>query len=430
MHQNNHSKGQKSASSLTRKMTLYFSAIALLVGAILYLLSLSLLNWVEDELNRRTLVQMAPSAISAFQAGAQSPLAIGTTIQAFNDLKELPPSFEAAKKLPVGFIDEVHDVFTQDMFIYRTQYQQNNQLVPLVLMMNGEQVELSHGEWNNISLFIISVTLLLFVLFGFAITKVTRRLIAPINQLSKQLNQSQGHVTFSVSADATLEFSELARSLNHYEAQIQQLIRQEQAFSRYASHELRTPLTIIQGASRLLQHPKDEAFSTRQRKRIDKAASDMQHTINALLSLVKHEKGINGNTLRQLTAKEIEQVMADLQPLADTKALSIKLTMNASPQISPSSAVFRMLLINLLSNAINASDGGEILIHVNEDSLEVIDKGRGVAASEKTPSGHGLGLEIVEALCQRYQWRFSLVDAEKGCIATLHFNPLIIQPNR
>lgn len=424
MQQNNQSQGQKSASSLTRKMTLYFSAIALLVGAILYLLSLYLLNWVEDELNRRTLVQMAPSAISAFQAGAHSPLAIGTTIQAFNNLNELPPSFEAAKKLPVGFIDEVHDVFKQDMFIYRTQYQQNNQLMPLVLMMNGEQVELSHGEWNNISLFIISVTLLLFVLFGFAITKVTRRLIAPINQLSKQLNQSQGHVAFSVSADATQEFSELARSLNQYEAQIQQLIRQEQAFSRYASHELRTPLTIIQGASRLLQHPKDEAFSTRQRMRIDKAASDMQHTINALLSLVKHEKGINGDTLRQLTAKEIEQIMADLQPLADTKALSIKLTMETTPQISPSNAVFRMLLINLLSNAINASDGGVILVHVKEDCLQVIDQGRGVSASEKTPSGHGLGLEIVEALCQRYQWRFSLVDAEKGCIATLHFNSL------
>lgn len=65
---------QKTAKSLTRKLSFYFGGIALLVAAILYLLSIFILYWVEDELNRRSLEQIAPSAMAAFEQGAESPL--------------------------------------------------------------------------------------------------------------------------------------------------------------------------------------------------------------------------------------------------------------------------------------------------------------------------------------------------------------------
>ncbi|TVP13284.1 sensor histidine kinase [Shewanella sp. KCT] len=413
---------QKTAKSLTRKLSFYFGGIALLVAAILYLLSIVILYWVEDELNRRTLEQIAPSAQTAFQQGAESPLVLSTTIVAYNDAASLPDEYQGIADLPVGFLDELHDTFKEDIFIFRGQYGEGEATHPLILVMDAEQVELSRNEWNNISLVILAVTLMLFALFGFAITLLTRRLIAPIRAISEQLEDSEGDQSFRVSKDATQEFHALTASLNHYQQQIAQLIRREQAFSRYASHELRTPLTIIQGASRLMEQEGKPEFMQRQRSRITKAASNMQHIIDALLSLVKQEKGLSSPDLRPLQEKELRQILAEVEPLASQKQIQLSLTLDATPQIAPSEAVLRMLLINLLNNAINASDSGHIDISVDDEGISVKDQGRGMISSDTRPQGHGLGLEIVEALCQRYQWRFSLSNYNKGCIARLHFS--------
>lgn len=412
---------QQTAKSLTRRLSLYFGAIALLVAAILYLLSVTILYWVEDEINRRALEQIVPSAQTAFEQGARSPLILSTNITAYNDLSLLPKDYQPMAELPVGFLDELHDTFKEDIFIYRGEYQAQGLTLPLLLVMDAAQVELSSNEWRSISLVILAVTLMLFALFGFAINRLTHRLIAPIQAISKQLESPDAERPFQVSNDATQEFHALTASLNYYQQQIAQLLRQEQAFSRYASHELRTPLTIIQGASRLLEQEGNPEFFKRQRKRIATAASNMQHTIDALLSLVKQEKGLLASNTRTLTEKELSQIINEIQPLADHKAIELRLILNATPQIAPSEPVLRMLLINLLNNAINASDTGCIEISIDTDGISVRDQGRGMSTLDTQPQGHGLGLEIVEALCQRYQWRFSLTNGDTGCIATLHF---------
>nr|WP_244952094.1 HAMP domain-containing sensor histidine kinase [Shewanella insulae] len=406
---------------MTRKLSVYFGGIALLVAAILYLLSIVILYWVEDELNRRTLEQIAPSAQTAFEQGASSPQILSTTITAYNDASSLPEEYQAITDLPLGFLDELHDTFKEDIFILRSQYSHGEATHPLILVMDAEKVELSRGEWSSISLVILAVTLMLFAMFGFAITLLTRRLIAPIRAISNQLEDSEGDRRFRVSKDATLEFHALTDSLNHYQQEIAQLIRREQAFSRYASHELRTPLTIIQGASRLLEQEGNPEFLKRQRHRIAKAAGNMQQIIDALLSLVKQERGLNRAELRALDEKELRQILAEVEPLASQKQIQLSLTLDATPQIAPSEAVLRMLMINLLNNAINASDSGRITIGVDEKGIWVKDQGRGMSSSDNRPQGHGLGLEIVEALCKRYQWRFSLSNDNEGCIASLHF---------
>ena len=75
----------------------------------------------------------------------------------------------------------------------------------------------------------------------------------------------------------------------------------------------------------------------------------------------------------------------------------------------------------MISNAINASDSGEITINIDKQLIEVIDMGRGLNASESdSNNGHGLGLLIVDSLCQRYQWQFTLENIEPaGCRSRL-----------
>ncbi|MGS0674781.1 sensor histidine kinase [Shewanella sp. 125m-1] len=433
-----------SASSLPHKLLLYFSTIALFIGLSIYISMLSLMQWIEDEVNQHELEASAPFAISLFQQGAKQPLKIGLHVQAYYSHELIPEQYGDLSQFPRGFSGEVvdreaagilHEIFSfklfeddslsqhQEIFLYRNEFKLDGKVQPLYLIMPAENVELSDSKWQSINLFVLSFICVLFLLFGFAIHKLSRRLVEPVEQLSKQLKSPSKHPKFTVPAQSATEFSELAHSLNDYRQQNEMMIKQEQAFARYASHELRTPLTVVCGAAKLQEQNDSPEFQARQRDRIQRSAHDMQHTVDALLSLVKQDKGTESHDFRALQLKEIEQVIASLSLLAESKQIALLLDFKQSPQIKPSPAVLRMLLSNLISNAINASDAGEITICVDKHQIEITDTGRGLNSSENNGiDGHGLGLLIVDSLCQRYQWQFSLVDIKpRGCRASLTF---------
>ena len=433
-----------SASSLPHKLLLYFSLIALLIGMTLSISILSLMQWIEDEVNQHELESSAPFAISLFQQGARQPLQIGLRVQAYFSHELIPEHYGDLSQFPIGFSGEVVDRSSagilddvanfkwfesdelsgpRELFLYRSEFKLDGKMESLYLIMPSENVELSDEQWLSINLFVLSFICVLFLLFGFAIHKLSRRLVEPVEQLSKQLKSPSKHPKFTVPAQSATEFSELAHSLNDYRQQNEMMIKQEQAFARYASHELRTPLTVVCGAAKLQEQNDSPEFQARQRDRIQRAAHEMQHTVDALLSLVKQEKGTDCHHFRALELREVEQLIAPLSLLAKSKQIRLHLDFKQSPQIKPSAAVLRMLLNNVIHNAINASDAGEITICVDKHQIEITDTGRGLNSSENNGiDGHGLGLLIVDSLCQRYQWQFSLVDIKpRGCRASLTF---------
>jgi signal transduction histidine kinase len=440
-----------SASSLPHKLMWYFSAIAIMIGLTIYLSMLGLMQWIEDEVNQQELESSAPYAISQFQQGAKQPLDIGMHVQAFYSLALIPEKYGDLSEFAIGFngevyndtqIDFLHELVAllpfssrgsrsrQEIFLYRGEFLLDGQLESLFLIMPTENVELSDTEWNAINLFVLCFIGVLFMLFGFAIHKLSRRLVEPVEQLSRQLKSTESNATFSVSDQSAAEFRELADSLNYYRQQNEMMIKQEQAFARYASHELRTPLTVIRGAAKLQEQNNALEFQARQRGRIQRAALDMQHTIDALLNLVKQERATGSNPPRSLALAEVQQIIQPLQGLANSKGIRISINFEQAPVIKPAPAVLRMLLSNVISNAINASNSGEITISINSHEIVITDKGRGLTESEQAQGnddGHGLGLLIVDSLCQRYHWQFSLSNTSPtGCSAQLTFPALTL----
>ncbi|QQX82630.1 HAMP domain-containing histidine kinase [Shewanella sp. KX20019] len=425
----------------------YFSAIAILIGMTIYLSMLNMMQWIEDEVNQHELESSVPYAVSLFQQGARQPLEIGLHIQVYYSPELIPEKYGNLSHFPVGFNGEVlnnHPVgfwnelismnpfskhttaSRKEIFFYRGEFLLDGQLEPLFLIMPTENVELSDTEWNAINLFVLCFIGVLFMLFGFAIHKLSRRLVEPVEQLSRQLKSTEPNLTFSVSGQSAAEFRELTDSLNYYRQQNEMMIKQEQAFARYASHELRTPLTVISGAAKLQEQNDAVDFQARQRDRIQRAALDMQHTIDALLNLVKQERATGSNPPRLLSLAEVEQIIQPLQGLAQNKNIGISVSFEQAPIIKPTPAVLRMLLSNVISNAINASDSGEITISINSQQIIINDKGRGLTESEQE-HGHGLGLLIVDSLCHRYHWKFSLSNIQPtGCCARLTFPQLTL----
>ena len=86
-----------------------------------------------------------------------------------------------------------------------------------------------------------------------------------------------------------------------------------------------------------------------------------------------------------------------------------------------------MVLGNLLRNSIAASSSGDITVSMTDTSITVTDEGEGYAPSENS-TGHGLGLLIVQDLCQRYGWGFSIRNrTEGGCEATLRLPVITLE---
>ncbi len=59
---------------------------------------------------------------------------------------------------------------------------------------------------------------------------------------------------------------------------------------------------------------------------------------------------------------------------------------------------------------------------MDNNSISVLDEGSGLT-EEPFAQGHGLGLLLVEDLCRRYNWRFTLANRRgKGAIAKILFS--------
>lgn len=410
------------AKTLTGRLAIFFGAISIFVGVVAFSIVQQALLWSEDRVSERRILIDKDEAIARFKAGEYGKITIDVQTVAYNDTTLLPEQYQylLSRKKPFGMAEGLQENDLGDM-TYKGHYSDNGKEYDVVLISKVESVEFSDGEILFVSSGVLCLVLLLMTVFGILLYRLSKKLIAPLNDLAEQLEKQTGdsNMAFTVSSDAADEFQALAQHLNQYRLELHQTLKREQAFARYASHELRTPLTVAKGAAKLLSRAEKSEFQSRQVERIESATEQMSTMVDALLAIVRYERNIEDAPLRKVSQKEIESVVSSNG--ATGKNIHITLTFSGEPEIRATSAVLNMVLGNLIRNAIAATSEGEITILVDSDSIQVIDGGPGLG---DTPSneGHGLGLMIVDDLTQRYGWKFSLEDYPgRGCVARIDF---------
>ena len=226
------------------------------------------------------------------------------------------------------------------------------------------------------------------------------------------------------------EVRTLIDALNVFTGRIRGLVIRERQFTRDASHELRTPLTVIQGSAELLS--RDQNMSEKQQQAIQRILStckDMNSLVETLLLLARGEDpslitdSVIVNDVVSLLVEQIDQSHNK------DKHVKLKVISNSVLSVSAPAQAIGIVLGNLIRNACNYTQDGEIDIIINnQENVIVRDTGLGMSEEElptlikpfersalnSETGGYGLGLDIVRRLCERFGWTLS-IDSSVRC---------------
>lgn len=251
------------------------------------------------------------------------------------------------------------------------------------------------------------------ILVGAWLGARTTRPIIQLDQRVQQLEQ-QGDFgeTQSFGRD---EVGRLAHSFATAYERIQGFLTREKRFTREVSHELRTPVAVIQGALDILELQPD---NQRALGRIRRANHEMERLIETFLLLGREENLTLSE--EKLDARAVCELV--IEEHQKESPVPIHLNLQEDPHLNVLSPVFGVLLGNLLSNAVRHTREGQISVKLNAASLAVADTGDGFVSDVldaigqpyiNGSSGHGLGLSIVQRICQQFGWHLQ-VDSEPG----------------
>lgn len=263
------------------------------------------------------------------------------------------------------------------------------------------------------------------------------RVIAPVAALAVRVRELEPEAAPApLSADFPPdELGELARAFDRYLGRLRAFIERERAFTADVSHELRTPLAVIQGAAEIEADNPDLPPRQRQRAaRIQRAAQEMAEITTALLALAREDQPGEAKSLCPM-AEVVRNGAERHRHLLEGRPVALTLEIEAEPQLPADRALVRIVVANLIRNAIQHTETGEVRIRLEPNRLAIRDTGRGIAEEEiarifqrhykgSESRGEGIGLSLTKRICDRYGWVIE-VESCSGCgtEVRLGFNP-------
>lgn len=267
--------------------------------------------------------------------------------------------------------------------------------------------------------------------FGLGVL-VMRRAVAPVVQLADVVagidleHLSAGdHKLIESGRFGRDEVGLLASAIEKTLERISAFVVRERDFTGSASHELRTPITVITGALELLEQSDLSAEDVQAVDRMRRATLEMKSTIEMFLCIAREgDEGLYGEQF--LVAPLVSRAVDQQRYLLTGKSAEVEVESLAAPVVRGHPQAFLIAVTNLVRNAFEQTPGGQgpITVLLKEHELLVTNRlgvgevGRLTPAGSSS-NGHGLGLGIVQRLCERNGWEFSLQVDEAHVIACL-----------
>ncbi len=281
------------------------------------------------------------------------------------------------------------------------------------------------------------ISTLLALLGGVAVYFISGHALRPIREFSDKIEevQAQNLSDSQIEENNVKELNQLSISYNKMLERLSDAFEIQRHFTANAAHELRTPLALMQVQLDLYnstKHPENDADTLQTIKMVTEQNDKLSRMVKTLLDM--SELQTVGRDDKIMVDAIVEEVLADLEPLAQEK--NIKLIEKCEKIIMTGSDILIYRLVyNLVENAIKYNHpGGQVTVisYQNEKHiyLSVEDTGNGIPEElrervfdpffrvDKSRSrelgGVGLGLALVHEIVRVHDGNIAIKSNPAG----------------
>lgn len=296
------------------------------------------------------------------------------------------------------------------------------------------QVNNNKTDYRNKSLLFSTVL----SLFGGVVTYfISGRALQPLSDFSKKIEQVQAQNLSDsrIEENKVKELNQLSASYNKMLDRLSEAFEVQRQFTANAAHELRTPLALMQvqlDSYHSTKHPNNDASTNQTIQMVTEQNERLTKMVKTLLDMSELQTIARDETIA--LDDLIEEVLVDLEPLAQEKNITLINECNAVT-LSGSDILIYRLVYNLVENAIkyNRINGSVTVKAFTKDKhiyLTVTDTGNGIPKDlkervfepffrlDKSRSrelgGVGLGLALVHEIVRVHDGSIQVKDNPSG----------------
>src|SRR5699024_8363509 len=326
----------------------------------------------------------------------------------------------------------------------------------LVVTQPAQNVQDSAREftWDLTRGFLLVMVLSLIISYLFATIQVHR------NNRMKQATKEIANVNFDIVLpvhdrdefdELAEDFNKMSDSLKKSQEEIERQEERRRQFMADASHEMRTPLTTINGLLEGLEYHAIPEESKEDAIRL------MKNETNRLIRLVNENLDYEKIRTNQISivikkfdgTQALASIVSQLSKKAEAANDKLILDTNESVTIFADYDRFVQIVVNIIQNAIQFTNDGQIHVKIEKGYLETIvqisDTGIGMTEEQvkniwdryykvdpsrknKKFGESGLGLPIVEQLVRLHKGKIEVQSKlEEGTTFIIHFPDIEIK---
>ena len=258
--------------------------------------------------------------------------------------------------------------------------------------------------------------------------------LAPVSRVRRQVADRQADDLSAVSdVDLPDEIRPLVQELNLLFGRVREAFDAQKNFVADAAHELRSPLAALKLQVQGLQRATDDAARDLAVSRLAAGIDRATRLVEQLLVLARHQaSAATGLKPEPMSLAETARLaVTDAMPAAQSRHTDVGLTQADEGLIAGQAEALRILMRNLLDNAVKYSPAGgkvdlEIVREAGAMRLSVEDSGPGIADADRErvldrfyrvagteATGSGLGLAIVRSIAEMHGARLRLGHSER-----------------
>lgn len=371
-----------------------------------------------------------------------------------NSFGPLPPSSSSRLETEDGFVVQIWDRNGLELYFSRPATK-----LPQRAELGFSTVETPDGRWrvfsaleqNNVvqvaqpmsvrrdlaagmALRALVPLLALLPVLGILIWITIGRGLQPLDQMAQALDRRTPDSLEALPQEGLpSEIRPLVQALNDLLTRLARALESQKAFVADAAHELRTPLTAVQLQIQLAERAKTDEEREAAFAQLKRGQSRAAHLVQQLLTLARQEPGVAAQPHSAVDLAELARlVVSEYVPLAARKNVDIGLSHEAQASISGDREALRIMLGNLVDNAIRYTPAGgsvDVALRVQDRNavIEISDTGPGIPEEDRARvfdrfyrrdathvDGSGLGLAIVKSIADRHHASILLENRATG----------------